>query len=78
MDLQAWLMLITQIMAAYLKDTGQFNNAGLLSDALAAVHAGKNVDDVMREIAAKWAQEGEPSFNEIAAARQKIQERIGA
>lgn len=76
MDIQLWLTVLLRAVGAGLTTQGKTEQASLLNDAATALRAGKNVDDVMQAVADKWAAEGEPSFEDIAAARQRIQERM--
>jgi hypothetical protein len=72
------LMLIGQAVIPLLTNLGKHDQAGLLQDALAAVSAGKNIDDIMAAAAKSWKENGEPTFDEIAAAREAIQARMDA
>lgn len=76
MNLTTWLIILTRAVAGGLVTQGRTEQAQLLSDMAAAASAGRNVDDIMAEYAAKWQSDGEPSFEDIAAARQQIQERL--
>lgn len=76
MNVTTWLVVLTRAIAGALITQGKTDQAGLLNDLASAASAGRNVDDIMAEYAAKWQTEGEPSFEDIAAARQRIQERL--
>jgi hypothetical protein len=76
MDIQLWLTVLLRAVGAGLATQGKTEQAALLNDAASAVRSGKNVDDIMRSVADKWEAEGEPSFDEIALARQAIQDRM--
>lgn len=76
MDIQLWLTVILRAVGAGLVTQGKPEQAALLNDAATALRSGKNVDDVMQAVADKWEAEGEPSFDDIAAARQAIQDRM--
>jgi hypothetical protein len=78
MDIQVWLIVLTRAVAGVLAANGKNQQAAYLNDALAAVKAGKNVDHIMRQHAERWEQNGEPSFDEIAQDRQRIQELMGS
>lgn len=76
MDIQLWLTVLLRAVGAGLASQGKSEQASLLNDAATALRAGKNVDDIMQGVADRWEQVGEPSFDEIAAARQAIQGRM--
>lgn len=76
MNLTTWLIILTRAVSGTLLVQGKIDQAQLLNDMASAASAGRNVDDIMAEYAAKWQTEGEPSFDDIAAARQRIQERL--
>lgn len=75
-DIKTWLTVLARASAGVLMTQGKNDQAALLNDAASALNAGKNVDDVMQAYADHWEQVGEPTFDEIAAARQRIQERM--
>jgi hypothetical protein len=76
MELQALLMLIGQALVPLLTSLGKNHQAEFLTDALAAVSAGKNIDDILKQAADDWKANGEPTFDQIATARQAIQARM--
>lgn len=76
MNIQLWLPVILRAVGVGLASQGKTDHAALLNDAASAVRSGKNVDDIMQSVADKWEAEGEPSFDDIAAARQAIQDRM--
>lgn len=77
MNTALWLNLLGRILAGVLVTQGKKQAADYLSDLLEAAKAGHDVDDLMTIYAAKWAQSGEPSFDEIADERRKLQAKIG-
>lgn len=78
MDYLLWIKVIASLTASTLAAQGKTTQAGVLTDALAALRAGKNVDDILREAAERWELAGEPSIDELAATRKEIQARIDA
>jgi hypothetical protein len=76
-DPQIWIPFLGQLGISVLTAQGKTEQAGLVSDALAAANAGKNVDDILRAKAQEWAANGEPSIEQLVAARQEIQSSIG-
>jgi hypothetical protein len=77
MNLLTLLTLIGQAVMPLLISAGKSHQADFINDALAAVAAGKNIDDILAKAAADWKANGEPTFDEIAAARAEIQARMG-
>lgn len=75
-SIRIWLQVLTRAVAGGLAAQGKTDQAALLNDAASAIQRGANVDDIMAEAAEKWATNGEPTFDEIAAARQAIQDRV--
>lgn len=78
MDYLLWIRVIASLTATTLAAQGKTVQAGVLTDALAALRAGKNVDDILREAAARWEAAGEPTIDELVATRKEIQARIDA
>lgn len=76
MDIKLWLTVILRAVGAGLATQGKPELGGLLNDAASGLRAGQNVDDIMQKVADKWEVDGEPSFDEISAARQEIQSRV--
>jgi hypothetical protein len=76
--MKAWVRIALKLLTGYLVKDGKTEQASMITDALAAIKAGREVDDIMDTAADKWETEGEPSIAEIAEARQEIQARIGA
>lgn len=77
MDIQLLLLVLSRIVSGVLVTQGQAELGGLLNDITTAIKQGKQVDDLLAAIAAKWEAEGPPSFESIAAHRQDIQARMG-
>ena len=75
-DPQIWIPLLGQLSASVLNAQGKTEQAGLITDALAAAQAGRNVDDVLRQKAQDWAANGEPTVEQLVDARKEIQSRI--
>lgn len=71
------LMLLGQAVIPLLANMGKHHQAELLTDALAAVQAGKNIDDIMAQAVEDWKVNGEPTYDQIATARLAIQARMG-
>jgi hypothetical protein len=76
-DPQIWIPFLGQLGVSVLSAQGKTEQAGLVSDALAAAQAGKNVDDILRKKAEDWATNGEPSVEQLVEARKEIQSSIG-
>lgn len=76
MDLGLWLPVLFRAVSAGLAANGKADQAALLNDAASALREGRDIDDIMREYANQWETTGEPSFDQIAEARRKIQERM--
>lgn len=76
MNLQLWFPVILRAVAGGLAAQGKTDQAALLNDAASVLRKGGNIDDIMAEYAEKWDRDGEPSFDEIAATRQRLQERM--
>lgn len=75
-DPQIWIPLLGQLTASVLTAQGKTEQAGFVNDALAAAQAGKNVDDILRQKAQDWAANGEPTLEQLVAARQEIQSAL--
>lgn len=75
MDPSFWIILARAIIPSLLT-LGRPHEAAFLNDAIAAVLAGKNIDDIMKAYAASWQADGAPSFDDIATARESIQARM--
>jgi hypothetical protein len=73
---QLWLLLLTRVASGVLITQGRPELGGLLNDLASAAKQGKNVDDILAQVAAKWEAEGPPSFEDIATHRQSIQARM--
>jgi hypothetical protein len=76
--MKPWVRILLKILTGYLVKDGKAEQASLITDALEAHKAGREVDDLMEAAALKWEAEGEPTIAEIVEARQAIQARIGA
>lgn len=72
-----WGPMLAQLTASVLTAQGKTEQAGVITDALAAAAAGKDVDDILRQKTEEWARKGEPTVDELVAARKEIQSRIG-
>lgn len=72
----SFFIILARILAPMLAQSGKSWQAQLLNEAVLAVSAGKNVDDIMHKLAQKWQELGEPSWDEIEAARRAIQARM--
>lgn len=75
-DPQIWIPLLGQLSASVLTAQGKTEQAGLITDALAAANAGKNVDDILRQKAQDWAANGEPSVEQLVEVRKEIQSAL--
>lgn len=76
MDILVWLPVLARSMSVVLAAQGKTEQASLLNDAASAALKGKNVDDLMRQYAEEWEANGEPTFEQIAATRRAIQDRM--
>lgn len=75
--MKPWMRIALGVLTGYWVKQGKTEQAALLTDALAAIKQGKNVDAIMDAAATKWEANGEPTIEEIAAARKAIQARVG-
>lgn len=75
--MKMWLKVLLNVLTGELIANGKSEQAQIITDALAAVDAGKDVDATMAAAAAAWEGEGEPTFDAIAESRRRIQERVG-
>lgn len=71
------LFVMGRSLVTMLAERGKFDQAAVLTDALAAVRAGKNIDAALGRLADAWATLGEPPLSEITAARIDIQAQMG-
>lgn len=76
MDYLLLFRVLAQLTATTLAAQGKSQQAGFLTDTLAALKAGKNVDDVLRQAAERWEANGEPTVDELVATRKEIQARV--
>lgn len=76
MNLNIWLSVLARSIGASLIAQGKVEQGQLLLDAASAARAGRNVDDIMEQIAKDWEEHGEPSFDQIEARRKAIQARL--
>jgi hypothetical protein len=76
MNIELWFTVLARSLASVLVAQGKNEQAALLNDAASAVREGRNVDDLMQQYADDWAANGEPTFDQIAATRQAIQDRM--
>lgn len=76
MDLGLWLPVLFRAVSVGLAANGKADQAALLNDAASVLRKGGNIDDIMQQYADSWEQNGEPSFDEIAETRRRIQERL--
>lgn len=73
-----WAQVLLHVFARSLEEQGRAEQAALITDAVAAVKAGKNVDTTMQAYADAWSAAGAPpSVESIAEARKEIQAAIG-
>jgi hypothetical protein len=63
-------------LVTVLAERGKFDQAAVVTDALAAVKAGRNIDAALAVLAEQWAQ-GEPPLAAISEARMAIQAQMG-
>lgn len=77
MPTQLLILMIGRLTSTLLISKGEEEIGGLLNDALTAYRLGKPVDDILQALSDKWDAEGAPSYDDIAAHRKSIQERIG-
>jgi hypothetical protein len=75
--MKPWIRIALGVLTGYWVREGKTEQAELLKDALAAQAKGKDIDAEMQAAAAKWEAEGEPTIEEITAARKAIQARVG-
>lgn len=75
-DPAIWIPLLGQLVASVLTAQGKTEQAGVITDALAAAAAGKNVDDILRQKAQEWAANGEPTIEQLVDARKAIQSAL--
>lgn len=75
--MKPWIRISLGVLTGYWIRDGKTEQAALLTDALAAQDAGRDVDDLMEAAAVKWEAQGEPTLEEIVAARKAIQARVG-
>lgn len=75
--MKPWVRIFLGVAGVKLREDGQDGLADLLSDAMEAESAGRDVDAIMNEAADRWQAGGPPSVDEIAARRKEIQRRIG-
>lgn len=73
MEMVVWISILSSALSNLLKSTGQTEAGELLAEATAAYRAGKNVDPILRELAGRWQDEGEPKIETITDTRKKIQ-----
>jgi hypothetical protein len=78
MDYLLLFRVLAQLTATTLTAQGKTDQAGFLTDTLAALRAGKNVDDILRDAAERWEASGEPSVDDLVTTRKNIQARIDA
>lgn len=76
MDIKLLFLVLARSVAGVLVAQGKSEEAALLNDLASAARTGKNVDDLLLKYAEDWATNGEPSFEQIAAMRKAIQERM--
>lgn len=75
--MKPWMRIALGVLTGYWVRDGKTAQADLLKDAIAAEKKGKNIDAEMTAAAAKWEANGEPTIEEITAARKAIQARVG-
>lgn len=74
--LKLLLFVIGRSVVTILAERGKFDQAAVLTDALAGARAGKNIDAALGKLADAWATVGEPPLSEITAARLEIQAQM--
>lgn len=69
------LFVLGRSVITVLAERGKFDQAAVITDTLAAVKAGRNIDAALAVLADQWAQ-GEPKLGEITEARLAIQAQM--
>jgi hypothetical protein len=69
------LLIFGRSIVTMLAERGKFDQAAIITDSLAAVQAGRNIDAALAVLAEQWKQ-GEPQLADISAARLAIQAQM--